>query len=122
MCSSDLIIKITSNCENLKKEQKKYVIINARIHAAETSSSYVVEGLLKFLISQEPEAIEMRNKYIFIILPILNPDGVVIGNSRCSAGGYDLNRCWNFPKLDQHPTIYGFKSLFQLLSFKKKYN
>lgn len=25
----------------------------------------------------------------------MNPDGVVVGNSRCSVSGFDLNRKWN---------------------------
>jgi len=25
---------------------------------------------------------------------MINPDGVIIGNSRSSVGGYDLNRWW----------------------------
>lgn len=32
------------------------------------------------------------HKYRFIIYPMLNPDGVFLGNSRCNFNGVDLNR------------------------------
>ncbi len=43
-------------------------------------------------MSKEPDAVALRDKYVFKIVPMLNPDGVITGNYRCSLGGYDLNR------------------------------
>ena len=37
---------------------------------------------------------------------MLNPDGVIHGNYRCSLVGSDLNRCWNNPSQVLHPEIY----------------
>ena len=37
---------------------------------------------------------------------MLNPDGVVYGNNRCSLAGVDLNRQWKKPSRTLHPTIY----------------
>ena len=34
---------------------------------------------------------------IIRLVPMLNPDGVVIGNSRSSLAGVDLNRRWSNP-------------------------
>jgi murein tripeptide amidase MpaA len=31
------------------------------------------------------------------LIPMVNPDGVVIGNSRSSLAGVDLNRRWSNP-------------------------
>ncbi len=33
-------------------------------------------------------------KFVIKIIPMINPDGVVLGNSRCNFHGYDLNRQW----------------------------
>ncbi len=37
---------------------------------------------------------------------MLNPDGVIYGNYRCSLLGVDLNRRWINPSKILHPTIY----------------
>ena len=37
---------------------------------------------------------------------MLNIDGVVHGNNRCSLAGVDLNRQWKRPRKGQHPPIY----------------
>lgn len=39
----------------------------------------------------------MRERFVFKIVPMLNPDGVIVGNYRCSLSGYDLNRQWVSP-------------------------
>lgn len=51
--------------------------------------------------------------FIFKIVPMLNPDGVVFGNNRCSLSGLDLNRQWKKPSRTAHPTIYYTKSLIR---------
>lgn len=33
----------------------------------------------------------------------MNPDGVILGNSRCNLKGFDLNRMWNKPDIDKTP-------------------
>jgi murein tripeptide amidase MpaA len=35
---------------------------------------------------------ELRERGNIFVVPMLNPDGVVLGNSRTSAAGKDLNR------------------------------
>lgn len=48
---------------------------------------------MDFLTSSDPVAATLRASFIFKIVPMLNPDGVVNGNYRCSLTGVDLNRC-----------------------------
>jgi hypothetical protein len=69
------------------------VFVSARVHPGETPSSYVMEGLLEFLLSETPAAVGLRRRVVFKVVPMLNPDGVVHGNYRCSTVGQDLNRC-----------------------------
>ncbi len=54
------------------------------MHPGETVSSYVMKGIIDFLTSDSEEAQEMREKFIFKIIPMLNPDGVIHGNYRQS--------------------------------------
>ena len=71
---------------------RKAIVISSRVHPGETNSSYIMEGLLDFLCGHEKEAKALRNNFVFKIIPMLNPDGVIVGNYRCSLSGNDLNR------------------------------
>jgi len=48
-----------------------------------------MEGVIKFLVSEHPKAISLRKNFIFYIVPMLNPDGVIMGNHRTDVLGYD---------------------------------
>ena len=53
----------------------------------------MMKGLLDFLTSNHSDAKLLREMFVFKVVPMLNPDGVIIGNYRCSLAGRDLNRC-----------------------------
>ena len=58
----------------------------------------MMRGVLRFLTDpHDEEAKLLRRSFTFKIVPMLNPDGVVNGNYRCSLAGCDLNRRWKFP-------------------------
>jgi murein tripeptide amidase MpaA len=65
----------------------------ARQHPGESVSSYVLEGFLKKIIKE----IEFLKKYELIVIPMVNPDGVIYGNFRTNLAGFDLNRQWRNP-------------------------
>merc|ERR1711871_1907428 len=44
---------------------------------------------------------------------MLNIDGVVVGNYRCSLAGVDLNRHWLDPSRKLHPTIHYTKQMMR---------
>ncbi len=44
---------------------------------------------------------------------MLNVDGVIIGNSRSSLIGLDLNRRWTDPNPVIHPEVYFLKKLME---------
>lgn len=39
----------------------------------------------------------LRSNFVFKVVPMLNPDGVVVGNYRASLAGVDLNRVYKKP-------------------------
>jgi murein tripeptide amidase MpaA len=51
-----------------------------------------MEGLIDFLLSSDSKADWLRSNFVFKIVPMLNPDGVIVGNSRTNMEGLDLNR------------------------------
>ncbi|XP_010603818.1 cytosolic carboxypeptidase 1 isoform X1 [Fukomys damarensis] len=99
---------------------RPYVFLSARVHPGETNASWVMKGTLEYLMSNNPTAQSLRESYIFKIVPMLNPDGVINGNHRCSLSGEDLNRQWQSPNPDLHPTIYHAKGLLQYLGAVKR--
>ncbi|XP_051525986.1 cytosolic carboxypeptidase 1-like isoform X2 [Myxocyprinus asiaticus] len=106
----------SSSNEHISQFRSRPVaFLSARVHPGETNSSWVMKGSLEFLMSCSPQAQSLRESYIFKIIPMLNPDGVINGNHRCSLSGEDLNRQWQNPNAELHPTIYHAKSLLQYL-------
>jgi hypothetical protein len=67
------------------------------------------------LTSDTEIAQRLRERFVFKIIPCLNPDGVVNGNHRCSLAGIDLNRVWDQPSSARHPTVYHAKGLVQYM-------
>ena len=47
--------------------------------------------------------------YIIKLVPMINVDGVAIGNARASLVGVDLNRRWTAPNPVLHPEVYFLK-------------
>ncbi|XP_013368108.1 PREDICTED: cytosolic carboxypeptidase 4 isoform X2 [Chinchilla lanigera] len=107
----------SNSADNLEQfRHRPYHVITARAHPGESNASWVMKGTLEFLISNDPVARLLRENFIFKIIPMLNPDGVINGNHRCSLRGEDLNRQWLSPKAHLQPTIYHAKGLLHYLS------
>ena len=70
------ILKIQS------KPDLPIVFIIGRQHSGETYSSFVIHGLINFLLGPEEKARDLRESYAWWICPMVNPDGAVIGNYR----------------------------------------
>ncbi|CAF0840405.1 unnamed protein product [Brachionus calyciflorus] len=113
----DLVTICDPELKNTSEKKRKLVIITARVHPGETPSSYVCQGLIEFLVSPHPIAKVLRENVIFKIIPMLNPDGVFLGNYRCSLMGFDLNRVWQDPSPWAHPELFAAKA--QVLSLDK---
>lgn len=94
---------------------RQYVLITGRVHPGESNSSWIVRGLLDFLVGDSSEAATLRQRFVFKIIPMLNPDGVVNGSHRCSLSGCDLNRTWKSPSQLLHPPIFWTKSVLQFM-------
>jgi hypothetical protein len=94
----------------------RHVVITARVHPGETPASFVCQGIIDFLMSEHPLAKVLRDNVVFLVIPMLNPDGVALGNYRCSSMGLDLNRQWLAPEDWCEPTIASTKALLVRLA------
>eukprot|EP01064_Diplonema_japonicum_P022277 TRINITY_DN3199_c0_g2_i1.p1 TRINITY_DN3199_c0_g2~~TRINITY_DN3199_c0_g2_i1.p1 ORF type:complete len:482 (+),score=108.99 TRINITY_DN3199_c0_g2_i1:48-1493(+) len=95
-----------------RDSDKKIALFTARVHPGETPASHMLHGLIDFLLSDNPQAAALRANFVFKIVPMLNPDGVARGHYRSDTNGVNLNRMYDCPKMDKHPTIYAVKKLF----------
>ena len=93
--------------------ERKAVVVSARVHPGETNASHMVKGLVDFLLSDEREARQLRREFVFKVVPMLNPDGVINGNYRCALAGHDMNRRWIRPLQREHAPIFHLKNLIQ---------
>ena len=71
---------------------KRGIVFTGRVHPGESTSSRVMEGLIDFLTGYSEEAKQLRDNFIFKVIPMLNIDGVINGNYRSNLAGDDLNR------------------------------
>ena len=77
---------------------KPTVFISSRVHPGETPASFVLDGIWKFLTNENNEqARVLRDKFVFKIVPMLNPDGVYRGYYRLDTLGQNLNRYYLEP-------------------------
>jgi hypothetical protein len=64
---------------------KKSFLIRARAHAYESGGSYAMEGMVRWLLADEPYAAAARRQFVFYVIPMTNPDGVHNGLGRLTA-------------------------------------
>jgi len=80
---------------------KKVVWLQARQHAWEAGTSWVMEGAMRWAVSEE--AAGLRGRVVFKFTPMMDPDGCAGGKVRFNANGYDVNRHWDEVNLrDKH--------------------
>jgi hypothetical protein len=92
---------VTVTAASVPDQDKVTVWLQARQHAWESGTSFVMEGALRFVTSEDPIARDLRRKAIFIFTPMVDPDGCAAGQVRFNANGYDVNRHWDEVDLRQ---------------------
>ena len=113
---------ITKRQKSLRKASKKPIVfekqiifLTSRVHPGETNASWMIQGMMDTLLNPKPEEEELVNylkdTFEFYIIPMLNVDGVINGNYRCSLAACDLNRQYLKPGKTLHPAIYYTKKL-----------
>src|SRR5688572_9423950 len=73
--------------------EKKHLFIMARQHAWEAGTSYVAQGAVQFLLSDDAKSLRRDN--VFRVIPMVDVDGCAEGKVRYNANGYDVNRHWD---------------------------
>ncbi|HWE39380.1 MAG TPA: M14-type cytosolic carboxypeptidase [Isosphaeraceae bacterium] len=92
---------ITVTDADVPDRDKVTVWLQARQHAWESGTSFVMEGALRFVISDDPAARALRRRAVFKFTPMVDPDGCANGQVRFNANGFDVNRHWDEVDLRQ---------------------
>jgi len=117
-CDELTITNFTSPASEIAS--RPAVIFTARVHPGEVVASYMMEGTVQFLLGRSALAKTLRSLFYFKIVPMLNPDGVMFGNSRTSLAGCDLNRTWSAPNPKLYPIIHDTKLLIKRMMAQRK--
>ena len=79
----------------VKDEERLGIWINARQHAWEAGASWVCQGLIDWLVSDDPAAEALRKKAAITIVPIMDVDNVERGAGGKNQKPHDHNRDWS---------------------------
>jgi hypothetical protein len=104
-----MLIVTSFGCDYEELRKRKGIVISSRVHPGETGASFMMKGIIDYLIGPSLGARLLRDNFLFKIVPMVNPDGVINGNTRCSLAGVDLNRVWMDPSQKLHPTVWNIK-------------
>merc|ERR1712159_376724 len=73
----------------------------------------MMKGVLEFLTGDTEDAKLLRDNFVFKCIPMINPDGVINGNYRCSLAGCDLNRRYLDPDNMLTPEVCAIKKVLK---------
>ncbi|KHN80416.1 Cytosolic carboxypeptidase 1 [Toxocara canis] len=107
------LITITATGSREEVDRREVVVLSARVHPGESNASWMMHGVIEFLLGSSANATELRDNFVFKLIPMLNPDGVINGSHRCSLAGVDLNRVWDRPSPLLHPSVFHAKGVIQ---------
>lgn len=129
MVCNEHVANLAANCfpfnepRPFRFDNKPIYFVTSRVHPGETPASFVCNGFLDFIISDDKRAKALRDNFVFKCIPMLNPDGVHNGHYRAYAQllfvtlcksdtkGENLNRVYIAPSLELHPTVYATKAV-----------
>lgn len=92
LCDSLLKLKIPKLTIGSRDPSKlsAVVLVVGRQHPGESVGSWMMEGFLRESVKSSKDS-----NVLWVVVPMLNVDGVVLGNNRTGLLGYDLNRLYN---------------------------
>jgi hypothetical protein len=103
------------------KNYKPVIFISSRVHPIETPSSYTMNGIIKFLLDENDYRAHLLRKYfVFILVPMLNPDGVSNGHCRMDSLNQNLNRYYHDPDPIKQPSCYSVMKLCEYYNKEEK--
>jgi hypothetical protein len=73
-----------------------------------------MNGVIDFLMNTlDARAYFLRKLFVFVLVPMLNPDGVARGHCRMDTLNQNLNRYYKEPTIEQQPSCYAIRKLVE---------
>lgn len=73
------LLTVTSRSQTVPIKGRPIVFLAARVHPGESNSSWIMDGILRCLMEDNETAEVARDHYVFKVIPMLNPEGVIFG-------------------------------------------
>lgn len=77
---------------NTPETGKRIILFTTLQHNLETTGAMALEGICRFVLSDDPRAQRLRREFVVYVVPRMDPDGIAKGNLYCPVG--NLNRQW----------------------------
>ena len=75
-------------------KSRNLVFVISRQHPPEVTGTFGLMAFVEKLCEDAPLAKRFREKFLVLVFPLVNPDGLDEGHWRHNLGGADLNRDW----------------------------
>ncbi len=93
-------------------ETKKSIWVIARQHPGESMAEWFMQGLIdRLLDDDDPISRSLLNKAVFYLVPNMNIDGSIVGNLRVNTKGFNYNREWAEPSIENSPEVFHVRNL-----------
>ena len=79
--SCDLLTITSFNGDPEALRGRRGVVLSSRVHPGESNSSWMMKGAIDFLTGNSLDAKILRDNFVFKVVPMLNPDGVINGGA-----------------------------------------
>ncbi|MFL0355656.1 M14-type cytosolic carboxypeptidase [Erythrobacter sp. GH1-10] len=76
------------------RQPRETIVLVGRQHPPEVTGALAMLPFVETLLEDSDLARDFRARFRTVVVPLLNPDGVVHGHWRHNTGGVDLNRDW----------------------------
>jgi len=113
---------ITVTDSSVPDSFKRKIWIHGRSHPSEQPASWHLESMIDLIVSENPDAVEMRKKCIFYIVPFINPDGVTGGYSRSTSTGVNIEVNWDRPDSLTMPEVKALKAKMEQLTSDRPFD
>ncbi|MDJ0839799.1 MAG: M14-type cytosolic carboxypeptidase [Acidobacteriota bacterium] len=95
-------------------DDKKVCWFIARQHPGETMAEWWMEGFLDRLLDEDdPICRDLLRRFVFYVVPNMNPDGSRRGYLRTNAVGANLNREWVDASMERSPEVFAIRGLME---------